>query len=895
MSVRNLEYLFRPRSVAVVGASDTPDSYGAVVLKNLSEGGFEGAIMPVSVSHRTLFGHAGHPKVEEVRSPPDLAVLCSPADTLPDVVSQLGAMGTKAVILACPLAADARTASGAGLRDALLEAARPHLTRIVGPGSAGLVVPRLGLNASFAHAPVVAGRIAFVSQAVAVTAAVLDWGRSRGIGFSCLLHLGESVDVDLADVLDYLASDPDTASILLHFESVLQGQKFMSAARAAARNKPVIAMRPGRVAEGSRVGATRAAALIEIDDIYAAAMRRAGIVRVFTSEGLFEAAEAMAWAKPSAGDRLAIIANGAGFGRVAADALRLNGGRLAAFSADTTLKLGQGIAATRIANPLELAPDVPAHSYADALRVVLQSPDVDAVLLIHAPTAFADAAGIAAAVCDAAEGAERSVFTCWVGGDAVRDARRVASSRGLPSYDAPEKAVEVFLGIVQYGRNRELLMQTPPSVPAGFAPDSAKARRLVARALRSGRDRLLESEAKALLAAYGLPVLESPVSRTQDQAARVAAELGFPVLLKMLVVEDNGVVRVGGVERDLESAAQVRKAARSLSQRLRERQGSGRVRGFSVQKMVPRPGAHELMVGVASDPVFGPVILFGSSSGAATIRDVAVALPPLNMLLARELVSRTRAARLLAGSAERPAADVEAICLALVQVSQLLVDVDEIAELEIDPLLADAHGVLALDARVRVVPHRRHRGSRRFAIRPYPQELEQPVVWSGQSILLRPIRPEDELAHSAFLDSLSAEDARYRFFGTMRHLPHTQLARYTQIDYDREMAFVAIGQSEAAEAATLGEVRAVADPDNEVAEFAIVVRSELKGSGLGRLLLDCMIAYLRDRGTRELRGETLLDNDRMQNLARDCGFKLKRDLVEGIVELRLPLQEALAG
>ncbi|MBS1137903.1 MAG: CoA-binding domain protein, partial [Proteobacteria bacterium] len=292
---------------------------------------------------------------------------------------------------------------------------------------------------------------------------------------------------------------------------------------------------------------------------------------------------------------------------------------------------------------------------------------------------------------------------------------------------------------------------------------------------------------------------------------------------------------------------------------------------------------------------FGPVILFGSSSGAATIRDVAVALPPLNMLLARELVSRTRAARQLAGSAERPAADVEAICLALVQVSQLLADVDEVVELEIDPLLCDERGVLALDARIRVVPHRRRRGSRRFAIRPYPQELEQRTEWNGQTILLRPIRPEDELAHSAFLDSLLAEDSRYRFFGAMRHLPHKELARYTQIDYDREMAFVAIGQSEAGEATTLGEVRAVADPDNVSAEFAIVVRSELKGKGLGRLLLERLIAYLRDRGTRELRGETLLDNDRMQNLARDCGFKLKRDLVEGIVELRLPLQEALAG
>jgi len=331
---------------------------------------------------------------------------------------------------------------------------------------------------------------------------------------------------------------------------------------------------------------------------------------------------------------------------------------------------------------------------------------------------------------------------------------------------------------------------------------------------------------------------------------------------------------------------------RGLRRRLREGTGGARVRGFGVQKLLPPAGAHELMVGVTSDSVFGPVILFGSGgAGAELIRDAAVALPPLNMLLARDLVARTRAARLMAGGGERPAANVDAVCLTLVQISQLLADVDEIAELEIDPLLADANGVLAVDARVRIVRHRRHRGSRRFAIRPYPQELEQRVVWNGQSVLLRPIRPEDELAHGAFLDSLMAEDARYRFFGAMRHLPHTELARYTQIDYDREMAFVAIGHSEAGEETTLGEVRAVADPDNISAEFAIVVRSELKGRGLGRLLLDRLIAYLRDRGTHELRGETMIDNDRMQNLARDCGFKIKRDLGADVVDLRLPLQD----
>jgi acetyl-CoA synthetase (ADP-forming)/acetyltransferase len=394
----------------------------------------------------------------------------------------------------------------------------------------------------------------------------------------------------------------------------------------------------------------------------------------------------------------------------------------------------------------------------------------------------------------------------------VAEARRIASQRGLPSYDAPERAIEVFLRIDEYRRNRELLMQTPPSVPEGFVPDVAAARRVVVQALQAGRDRLAEAEAFAVLRAYGIAVAV-PEGRRAQGALRAATA--------------------------------------------------------------------EMMIGVASDPVFGPIIVAGRGGAGGEGRRVAVALPPLNMLLARDLALR-------AGAAEQGAC-FEALSLTLVQVSQLIADLDEVVELEVDPLRLAADGVAARHARMRIAPHRRHLGSRRFAIRPYPRELEQQLRWHDQDIVLRPIRPEDEVVHGAFLDSLVPEDARYRFFSTMRHLPHTELARYTHIDYDREMALIAVGRDAEEGLLTLGEVRAVADPDNVLAEFAIVVRSELKGMGLGRLLLERMIAYLRSRGTRELRGETMLDNERMKNLARDCGFTVVPQLTLGVVELRLAL------
>lgn len=895
MSIRNLQFLFRPNSVAVIGASDRPRSLGAIVMDNLLAGGFAGPVFAVNPGHVRVAGGRCYRSVKRLPATPDLAVLCAPPETLPGLVAELGARGTRAVVvlrggLDAPAGRHRRS-----LCEELLAAARPHLLRVLGPDSGGIIVPGLNLIAGSAHARAAPGRIALVSQSDAIAATVLDWANSRGIGFSCVVHLGESADVDVGDVLDYLASDADTGSILLYLESVTAARKFMSAARAAARNKPLVVLKAGRGDEGARLATTGATALVSTDRIYDAAIRRAGMLRVFSTADLLDAAETLARARPLRGDRLGILTNGHGPGVMAADALVRGGGRLAPLAGETLARLAPLLpAGGRSGNPADLGNGAAPNRYAAALEALRADPQCDALLLIHAPTSAVAGDAVAVAVADALHSATTpsrplpcSAFACWLGGDEQAEARRRLGAAGIPTYDTPEKAVQVFLQINEYQRNQAQLMQLPPSVPTEFRPDTRRARAIVQRVLAAGRNRLSGQEARAVLAAYGLPVVGAPIARSAHQAARIAETLGYPVALKLLTAMDHGP-EVGGVARDLDSAAEVRTAAASLRRRLRQRVPHAPVRGYGVEPLGLKPTAHELLIGVVSDPVFGPVILFGKGGElAAVVADRAIALPPLNMALARDLVSRTKVARLLAGSPERPPADLAALDLALVKISQLVADVDEIAELEINPLLVDDEGVMAQEVRMRLRADGMG-GLQRFAIRPYPRELEEALIWRGREILLRPIRPEDEPALREFLGSLAAEDLRLRFFSVMREVPRSQLARFTQIDYDREMALVAVARDDN-RSRILGEVRAVADPDNAVAEFAIVVRSELKGQGLGTLLLMKMIGYCYGRGTGELHGETLVGNERMLTLARDCGFTLSALPNEGAVELRLAL------
>ncbi|MCA1245731.1 bifunctional acetate--CoA ligase family protein/GNAT family N-acetyltransferase [Massilia sp. MS-15] len=890
MSVRNLGHLFAPASVALIGASERPGSLGATLLHNLMAGGFAGEVWPVNPKHAQLGGRRCYASVAELPAAPALAVICTPPATIPAIVRQLGERGCRAALV---LSSGLRE-SGRGLRQAMLDAAQPYLLRVLGPNSAGLLVPGLGLNASVASSGALPGRIAFVSQSGALMVGVLDWARMRGIGFSHFIALGDAADVDLGDVLDYLASDGATSAILLYLQDLRYARKFMSAARAAARSKPVLVLKAGRSAgpASAPAAASESGALARQDDVFDAAIRRAGMLRVDSTEQLFSAAETLAYARPLHGERLAIVSNGAGPGVLARDALASGGGVEADLSDSSCARLDALLApGWRRGNVVNLRGGALPALYREALEILLQDPGVDAVLAIQSPTATVASRDVADAIAPLARSASKTLLSCWLGGTAVQEARAIASGARLPAFRTPEDAVAGFLQLVHYRRNQNLLMEVPPSMAGTVAPDRAAARALVREALAKGRYLLSDPEAKAILRAYGMAVVETRQAAGIEEAVAAAQNIGFPVAVKILTPDVMHKSDFGGVTLDLDSPEGVRAAAARMRRRLAELFPGARFEGYSVQAMVRRTHAHELIAGAALDPVFGPVIVFGQGGVAVEVtQDHAVGLPPLNLVLARDLVDRTRVARLLAGYRNRPAVNMDAVLASLVQVSRMVSDIPELVELDLNPLLADSKGAVVLDARMRLALADRSGSTLdRLAIRPYPRELEQTIEWQGAPLLLRPIRPEDGPAHLAFFDALTPDDVRYRMFVRIRELQPSQLARFTQIDYDREMAFIATRPNAEGVAETLAVARVVADPDNITAEFAVTVRSDLKGMGLGTIMMRKLIDYCRARGTREIVGEALPQNGRITGMVKKLGFTVTSTGLEGMREMRLVL------
>ena len=886
MSVRNLESLFQPASVAVIGASDRAGSVGQVIWRNLVDGGFKGSLWPVNQRQDTVGGVPAWPDVASLPLAPALAVICTPPASVPGLIAQLGERGTRAAIV---VTAGLKQPAGRGtgtLEQAMLDAARPWLLRILGPNCLGLLVPGLGLNASFAPGNAQPGALAFATQSGALATAMLDWANSRALGFSHFISMGDSADVDFGDVLDYLGSDPHTRAILLYMESVKHARKFMSAARAAARNKPVIVVKAGRAPEGARAAASHTGALAGSDTVFDAAVHRAGMLRVDTLDALFDAAETLARARVPQGARLALLTNGGGAGVLAADALALGGGTLAVLSADTLAALDTCLPATwPRANPVDIIGDAPVARYADALRVLLAAPEVDGVLFMHAPTAIVPAGDLAQACLAQMQGATKPVLTCWLGGTVVQAARMACAQAGVAGYDTPERAVAGWLQLTTWARNQAALRQLPEATLQDFTPDLVAAQALVATALHEGREWLDEAQAKALLEAYGVPVVRTMKVQGVDAAVQAAQDIGYPVALKVVSAQILHKSDVGGVVLGLASADDVRVAATGMLQRLAQQRPDAVIDAFTVQAMAQRPGAHELIVGIASDPVFGPVVLFGEGGTAVELRrDRAIALPPLNDHLAHALIGKTQVARLLAGYRGKPGADMAALVGTVLRVSQMACDLPELAELDINPLLADAQGVVALDARIRVRRCAPGEPSR-LAVRPYPAGLAQTVQLGAHSLRVRPIRPEDGERLKAFYAAASPEDLRLRFFSSRREVPLTELARYSQIDYDRDMTFIALDST----GVMAGEVRAVCDPDNISAEFAIHVAGPWQGKGLGRLLLDKLIAYVRSRGTQELVGQCLEQNEGMAALARRCGFEVELMPAGDTMALRLKL------
>ncbi|BDT59589.1 GCN5 family N-acetyltransferase [Massilia varians] len=877
MSIRNLHHLFAPASVAVLGASDRSGSVGATVWNNLVTGGFQGPLWPVNRRHAQVGGQQAWRSVADLPAVPELAVICTPAATVPGLIRELGAAGCRAAIVISAGLDAPETAGdpGRSLRQAMLDAARPWLLRILGPNCVGLLVPGIGLNASFAPATALPGRLAFVAQSGALVTAVLDWAAARRIGFSYFVSLGDGSDIDFGDLLDWLAGDAGTDAILLYAESVRQARKFMSAARGAARGKPTLIVKSGRGAEAARAAFSHTGALAGSDLVYDAAIRRAGMLRVNTTAELFDAVATLAHIRPPRGDRLAILTNGGGPGVMATDALLDGGGVPARLAPGTVARLDEALPPLwSHGNPVDIVGDAPAERYRHALAALLDAPELDAVLLIHAPTAIVSSSEIAAAVLPLINGSSRPVLCCWLGGPSVAGARRLCIEAGVPVFDTPEEAVKGFQQLVDYRRNGDILVQAPR--PGELAvPDRNAARSQVERLLAGGARMIGESDAKRLLAAYGVPVV--PTESVADRGAALAAarRIGFPVALKIQSPDLAHKTEVGGVVLDLVDEDALAAALDAMVVRVASLRPQARLAGFTVQAMARRPQALELIIGITTDPVFGPVVLFGHGGIAVEVTaDQAVGLPPLNRVLAADLVKRTRVARLLAGYRGLPPADLDALCDVLVRVGQMAADLPELVELDINPLLADAGGVVALDARMRLEPASAGRdGHARLAILPYPEHLERQLASSIGPLTIRPIRPEDAAAHVEFFKALSPEDVHMRMFGMMRELSPQQLARFTQIDYAREMALIATRAGPAG-SETLGVARAVFDPDDLRGEFAVTVRSDLQGRGLGRILLSSLLDYCRARGVPLLEGLALPENTRMHRLAASLGFEL---------------------
>jgi acetyltransferase len=676
----------------------------------------------------------------------------------------------------------------------------------------------------------------------------------------------------------------------------------MSAARAAARAKPVIVIKGGRHSESARAAASHTGALAGSDAVYDAAFARAGMLRVYSLEELFVAAETLATGtriatRPDREHRLAILTNGGGLGVLATDALIDEGGRLAQPAPETLAALDQALPANwSHGNPVDIIGDAPGERYSAALEALLADPGSDAVLVMNCPTAVASSSDAARAVVEVLERrgsmARRPVFTAWLGDTAVQEARQIFVRHRIPTFETPEQAVRAVMHLVRYRRNQELLVEIPPSVPGHFTPDTAAARKVIEAVLAEERAWLTEPEANEVLAAYGIPVVETRRAESPEQAAAVASEIGLPVALKILSPDITHKSDVGGVALDLESPEDVRHAAAAMLARVERAQPGARIDGFVVEELCRRPGAHELILGVVDDRQFGPVILFGQGGTAVEIiQDKALALPPLNMNLARALMAGTRVHRLLQGYRDQPPAALEAIAVALINLAQLATDIAEIVEVDINPLLADPGGVVSLDARIKVAPAGVP-GPERLAIRPYPRDLEESLVLpDGQEVVLRPIRPEDAPALQSAFKKLTPRDVRFRFFAPMSDLSPAMAARLTQIDYDREMALIAHSPQPGGEEDGWGVVRIAADADNIRAEFAVVVRSDVQGRGIGRLLMDRILAYALSRGIAEIWGNVLAENNAMLALARDLGFKVAQLPDEpGVARITKPLR-----
>jgi acetyltransferase len=877
---RPLEKMFRPKSVAVIGATERPLSVGKSVLWNLISNRFGGTVYPVNPSHPSVLGIKSYPSIREVPEVVDLVVIATPAKTVPGVIRECGEAGVRAAIV---LSAGFKEVGEAGraLEAEILAHARSFGMRVVGPNCLGVMSPTSGLNATFGNAMALRGSVGFVSQSGALCTAILDWSLSENVGFSHFVSVGSMVDVGWADLLYYLGDDPATRSIVMYIESINDARAFFSAAREVATAKPIILIKSGRTAEAAKAATSHTGALAGSDEVLDAVFARSGVLRVDSISDLFYLAEVLEKQPRPRGNRLALVTNAGGPGVLAVDALVGGHGELAPLAPDTIATLDSFLPKHwSKGNPIDILGDADPARYAKALEIAAKDPTSDGLLVVLAPQAIAGAVQTADLISKIPRQSGKPVLACWMGGAEVAPGAALLRRSGIPTFRYPDTAARVFNHMWQYDENLRALYETPKVSDQAEYPDGIVSRPIIADALADGRTLLTEEESKRLLAAYGIPTVPTVIATTREEAAEAATTLGFPVVVKL---HSNTVTHksdVGGVHLNVKTAEAVGKAFDAIDASVRERVGPGNFLGVTVQPMIKFEG-YELILGSKTDPQFGPVLLFGLGGTLVEImRDRALALPPLTTTLAMHAMEKTRIFKALKGTRGRKPVDLEALAELFVRFSRLVIENPRIAEIDVNPLVASPDTLMALDARVVLYPAEIPDAKLpRPAIRPYPtQYVDEWTTPDGDLVAIRPVRAEDELLVRAFDEKLSERSVYFRFAHPLPladRIEHDRLSRLCFIDYDRQIALLAIGEEPGNGPRVRGIGRLIKEHLSDDAEFALIVADDYQRQGLGRQLLTRLIAAGRAEGVARIVGYVLSDNLAMLDLCRALGFRIE--------------------
>jgi acetyltransferase len=891
----NLDRIFNPKSIAIVGASDEVGTVGYALMKNLMDSKFEGKIYPVNIHKTEILGIKACPSVEHINESVDLAVIATPARTVPDVVEQCGKSGILGIVI---ISAGFKEIGpeGKALEERITEARKKYGLRIIGPNCLGVVRPSISLNVTFINRMPKPGKIAFISQSGALGSAILDWAMHENIGFSNFVSIGSMIDVDFGDLIDYFGTDPKTKSILMYIEGITDARKFMSAARHFARAKPIIVVKAGKFGESAKAAASHTGSLTGEDLIYDKAFKRAGMVRVDEIADLFNCAEVLGTQPLPQGPNLAIITNAGGPGVMATDAIIARGGKVAQLSAKTMETLNSFLPNYwSHGDPIDILGDAKADRYKATVEACLNDENIDGILIIYTAQAVAEPVEVAKSItelCRSRGYQNKTILTSFMGYGIVEEANRIFNENNIPTYSTPEQAVKTYMYMHQYKSNLELLYQTPEELPVDAAPPKRPLMVIMRDVANENREILNEAEAKTFLEYYNFPVVRTKMARNADEAAVIASGLGYPVVLKILSPQITHKTEAGGVVLDINNEKDLREAYDKIIQRAKEYNPDAEISGVTVQQMIKKKG-YEVIIGSKTDSLFGPVILFGMGGvGVELFKDFAVGLPPLNQTLVRRIMEETKVYQLLKGYRNVPPANLKLLEEIMVLFSQMLIDFPQLKEVDINPLFIDEKEAYAFDARIvidkekvfqKLDPHEH------LVISPYPKKYE--TMWKlrdGRSVLLRPIKPEDEPMWLEMFQNFSEQSVRYRFFQIIKDTPHEARVRYCNIDYDREIAIVP-ELTEDGRRKILGVVRVGIEPDGKTGEIAFIVADPWQGLGLGTKLVDYAIEICKDMKLETLYAIMLPDNYRAISLMRKMGFKIANiddNTVKGTLSLK---------